>query len=103
MRSPIASQKDSRYHVRTSNDTIIDRQTKTPRIGTTGTNGVRYGRGASGLVLRITMIPMHTITKATRVPILVMFSRLEIGRKPEKSDTKTMKIRLQRYGVRHLG
>ncbi len=44
------------------------------------------GRAAerSGLVLRITMIPMHTITNASSVPMLVMWPRLEIGRKPPR-------------------
>src|SRR5215471_1547504 len=79
------------------------RHTSTPKIGTMGTSGVRYGRGASGLVLRITMTPTQTITNASSVPMLVMWPNFEIGRKPEKSETKTMKIRLQRHGVRNFG
>src|SRR5690242_18636137 len=81
----------------------MERQTRTPSPGTIGTRGVLYGRGAFGLVLRITTTPMHTITNASSVPMLVMFPSFEIGRNPEKSDTKNMKIRLQRYGVCHFG
>src|ERR1039458_2506026 len=48
------------------------------------------------------MMPMHTITKANSVPMLVMCPSFEIGRKPEKSETNAMKIRLQRQGVRNF-
>src|ERR1039457_7453807 len=48
------------------------------------------------------MMPMHTITNASSVPMLGMCPSFEIGRKPEKSETKTMKIRLQRQGVRNF-
>src|ERR1017187_1689530 len=102
MVSPIASQTTSRIQVSEPRDAIIAKHTRTPRIGTTGTNGVRYGRGALGLVLRIQMMPMHTITNASSVPMLVMCPSFEIGRKPENSETKSMKIRLQRHGVRNF-
>src|ERR1017187_350171 len=103
MVSPIASQTTSRIQVSEPRDAIIAKHTRTPRIGTTGTNGVRYGRGALGLVLRIQIMPMHTMTNASSVPMLVMCPSLEIGRKPENSETKTMKIMLQRHGVWNLG
>src|ERR1017187_1449389 len=99
MVNPIANQTTSRIQVSEPRDAIIAKQTSTPRIGTRGTSGVRYGRGALGLVLRIQMMPMHTLTNASRVPMLVMCPSFEIGRKPENSETKTMKIMLQRHGV----
>src|ERR1017187_7505439 len=49
------------------------------------------------------MMPMHTITNASSVPMLVICPSFEIGRKPESSETKIMKMMLQRYGVCHLG
>src|ERR1022692_4286945 len=90
-------------HVKRSSDTIIAKQTSTPSMGTRGTNGVRYGRGALGFVFRMMMMPMHTITNANSVPILVISPSLEIVRKPENSETNTMKARLQRYGVWNFG
>ena len=42
-----------------------------PRIGTTGTNGQRNGRSASGSIRRMISTAAQTITKANSVPMLV--------------------------------
>src|SRR5947209_6175681 len=103
MHIPMTSQITSRYQVSLSSDAIMAKHTSTPRIGTTGTNGVRYGRGALGLVLRITIMPTHTITKASSVPMLVMWPSFEMGKKPLNNETNTIKMRLQRQGVWNFG
>src|ERR1035438_8568722 len=48
MHNPITSQITSRYQVSTSSEAIIARHTRMPSTGTSGTSGVRYGRGRSG-------------------------------------------------------
>ncbi len=99
----MASQMNRRIHVSHPSEYIIEKQTMTPATGIKGTHGVLNGRGRSGWVLRSTMTPMQTITKANSVPMEVMWPSLEIGTKPAKMLTKTMKSRLDRHGVRHVG
>ena len=43
----------------------------TPNEETTGTNGTRNGRGTAGCLTLIIHTPIHTSTKANKVPILV--------------------------------
>ena len=72
-------------------------------MGTSGTSGVRNGRGSSGCVLRMIMMPPQTSTKANSVPMLVMWPTTEIGGKAENRPTNTMNSRFERHGVRNLG
>src|SRR5690348_12507240 len=82
---------------------IIAKFQTTPRIGTTGTHGVRNGRAVSGCVRRITQTLAQTMTKANRVPMLVMCPTTDSGRKAEKGATKIMNSRFERHGVRNFG
>src|SRR5690606_39092263 len=75
-------------------------QTKTPKIGNTGTKGVRNPRLASGFVLRITITPIQTRAKANKVPILTICPKSDTGTKPANKLTKTINIRLVFQGVR---
>ena len=49
------------------------------------------------------MMPAHTITNANMVPMLVIFPTTAIGANAANSDTNTIRIRLQRHGVRNRG
>ena len=82
---------------------IRSRLTIMPRIGTRGTSGVRNGRGSSGWVL-----PHHHDARADNHEsqqrsdarhLADKLNRHEGGEQP----TKTMKIMLQRQGVRNFG
>ena len=48
-------------------------------IGMNGTQGVRNGRGCTGLVCRRIMIAMHTITNASSVPMFTILPISSIG------------------------
>src|ERR1039458_4592420 len=50
-----------------------------PRIGTNGTHGVRNGLACPGFVFRRTMMAVHTMMKASRVPIFTIFPISSIG------------------------
>src|ERR1035438_5953925 len=50
-----------------------------PRTGTNGTHGVRNGLACPGFVFRRTMMAIHTMTKASRVPIFTIFPISSIG------------------------
>ena len=86
-----------------SSEAIMAKQTRMPRIGTSGTNGVLYGRGISGCVRRMIMTPTQTITNASSVPMLVMSPRLESGTKPGEEADEDHEDRLERHGVRNFG
>ena len=86
-----------------SKEVIIATHTKTPKIGNSGTNGTRYGRGNKGWVRRRMITPIQTMTKANSVPILVMCPNLEIGKNPAKRLIKTIKIVFEIHGVFHFG
>src|SRR5216684_2939850 len=73
-----------------------------PRIGTSGTNGVLKGRGASGCLRRITQTPAQTITNAKRVPMLVMWPTTDNGSRAENGATKAMNSRFDLHGVRNF-
>src|SRR5690348_6965601 len=82
---------------------ISAKLTMIPRIGTAGTQGVRNGRGWAGCLIRITHTPAQTITKANKVPMLVMRPTMLSGSRAEKGATRQQKSRLERQGVWYLG
>ena len=84
-------------------DWLIATFTAIPRIGNSGTNGVLNGRGVSGCVFLIMIIPTHTITNANKVPMLVIFPTTLIGTNAAKHETKIISIRLHFHGVRNFG
>src|ERR1700691_3609206 len=51
----------------------------TPRIGISGTHGVRKGRGWLGFVYRNTITEIDTITNASSVPMFTIFATWSIG------------------------
>ena len=53
-----------------------------PKTGNNGLNGERNGRSRSGLVMRNTITPKHTNTKAAKVPILTSSASSPKGTKP---------------------
>src|SRR5665213_3066344 len=76
---------------------------KTPRIGTTGTQGVLKGRGRLGCFLRMITTAMHTTTNAKSVPMLVRFHRRAMGVNAAPSETNTISSRFDFQGVRKRG
>src|SRR2546422_11706689 len=70
--NPITSHTNSRIHVSVGRKAIRARHVAIPRIGTTGTHGVRKGRSRSGRLCRRIHTPPHTSTNASKVP---MFTR----------------------------
>ena len=51
----------------------------------------------------MTRMPMHTITNASKVPMLVIAPTTAMGANAEKIDTKIINIKLQRQGVLKRG
>src|SRR6185436_7806120 len=78
-------------------------QTRIPRIGITGTQGVRKGLVIAGSVLRKTIIPKQTSTNAKSVPITVMFDIMVAGTNAATSPTKTKNNKFDFQGVLNLG
>ena len=60
-----------------------------PRIGTSGTHGVRNGRCRSGRRLRSISTPAHTMTNASNVPMLTSSPRIPIGTTDAKTATNS--------------
>src|SRR5271157_5671453 len=100
---PMISHTISRAQFDQPSEYIMAKFHTMPRIGTSGTSGVLNGRGASGFFTRITHTPAHTITKANRVPMLVMCPTILKGRKAEKGATKKKNSMLERQGVLNFG
>src|SRR5579862_3617131 len=90
-------------HAGRSSESIKASDTNMPRMGTTGTQGVRNGRGTSGLRTRMIHTPRHTIVKASNVPRLTSFPRKTIGKKAARKATKQPTTIDVRYGVRKRG
>ena len=97
------SHNTKRNQVSHGSASIIAPQTRIPKIGTTGTNGVRNPRGASGIRLRMMSTPTLTRIKASRVPMLVISPTTLPGTKAANAPTKSMKNMLLLNGVRYLG
>src|ERR1019366_5339990 len=100
---PMTSQTISRSQFDQPSEYIIAKFQTMPRIGSSGTSGVLNGLGASGFFTRITHTPAHTITKANRVPMLVMCPTMLKGRNAEKGATKKKNSMLDRQGVWNFG
>ena len=58
---------------------------------------------ARGCFTRITHTPAQTITKAKRVPMLVMRPTMLSGKRAENGATKRKKSMLERHGVWNFG
>src|ERR1044072_2177687 len=93
----------NRYQFSAGNENIKSRQVAIPRMGTNGTNGARNGRLALGFVLRMTMTAPQTITKANRVPMLVISAKRLSGRNTAMAATKIPVRIVDFQGVRHFG
>src|SRR5437762_5987589 len=81
---------------------IIARQTRAPSGATIHTAGVLNGAFAIFL-FRIIKMPMHTNTKANKVPILVISPTTLSGINAANKETKTKNTHCDLYGVRCLG
>src|SRR6266550_4303474 len=103
MTKPIRSQMISRYQFSAGRENINNKQVRIPRIGTSGTNGARNGRFALGLVLRIISTAPQTITKANKVPMLVISARILSGISPAIVATKRPVRIVDFQGVRNFG
>ena len=75
----------------------------TPRIGTSGTHGVRKGLGNTGSVFLKTRMPRHTIMNANNVPITVMSDMTEAGTNAAIKPTKMQNRKLDFHGVWNFG
>src|SRR5207244_964918 len=103
MLKPITNQIINRYQFSAGSENINNKHVRIPRIGTKGTSGARNGRFASGFVLRITRTAPQTITKANRVPMLVISARMPSGRSPAIVATNKPVRIVDFQGVRHFG
>ena len=74
-----------------------------PRIGTSGTNGVRNGRRRPGLVRRMTSTAAHTMTKAISVPMFTRSARILSGKSAATAATSTPVRMVALCGVRKRG
>ena len=83
----MSSQTSSRIHVSNGSVSISPRHETIPRIGTSGTSGVRNGRSSSGRLRRSTHTPPHTSTNASSVPMFTSWPRIWIGNSPVKTAT----------------
>ena len=90
----MASHPNKRSQLVQPKPKIIAAQTKIPRMGTTGTQGVVNSLFKSGSVLRKTITEIHTKMKANKVPILVMSPTISPGTKPANAPTKSIIIKL---------
>src|SRR5258708_31724092 len=93
----------SRYQFAAGSENIKSKQVRMPRIGTKGTNGARKGGFALGFVFRMTITAPQTITKANRVPMLVISARIPMGMKPAIEATNRPVRIVDFQGVRNLG
>ena len=96
----MAIQMMSRSQVSHGKKAIITAQVRIPMMGTKGTHGVLKARGASGIECRIIHTPPHTITKANRVPMLVISPTTLIGTRAANKLTKIQKRIFDFQGVR---
>ena len=101
--NPIANQINSRNQVSPGSESIISIQEAIPKIGTSGTHGVRKDRGASGCALRNTITPTHTNTNASNVPMLVISPTTRAGTNAANKLTKTINSIFDFAGVLNFG
>src|SRR5580692_6656674 len=99
---PTTSHTNRRSQFDQPNEYISAKLTRIPKIGTSGTQGVRKGRAWPGFFKRITQTPAHTITNANNVPMLVIRPTRLRGRKAENGATKKKNSMFERHGVLSL-
>src|SRR6266487_6284185 len=78
-------------------------QTKMPRIGTKGTNGVLNCLCISGFFTLSIHIPAHTSMNANKVPMLVISPTISPGTNAAKDPTNKKNIQFDLYGVLCFG
>ena len=93
MTSPINNQAPNRNQFVQPRPTIIAPQTRIPRIGTTGTQGVLNALGISGSVFLNIITAAQTSIKAKRVPMLVISPTMSPGTNAANAPTTTRKIK----------
>src|SRR5687767_8638812 len=103
MTKPMFSQTRKRTHVMTGRLNIRYEHDAMPRIGNSGPNGTRNGRGASGRFTRSINTAAHTTTNANSVPMLVISPTTWICVKPATIATTTHVMIVVMYGVPNLG
>lgn len=99
----MASHTNNLNQVSNGKNTIMNKQVRTPKIGTNGTHGVLKALGASGWVLRMTNTPIQTRIKANKVPILVISPTTRAGINAAKRLTKIINKKLFFDGVLNTG
>src|SRR6266516_475349 len=103
MTMPAANQRIRRSHVRQGSDAMRYSAESAPAGATNQIHGVRNARFSFGSRTRSTMIPMATITNASRVPIE---TRLQASRTVSRDDTNATATPVTIeviHGVRNLG
>ena len=103
MVKPITSQTINRTHVSPGRAAIMATQEIIPKMGTNGTNGVLNARGKSGCVLRNTITPTQTKTKASNVPMLVISPTTRAGTNAANKLTNNINNKFDLLGVPNLG
>src|SRR6202050_2519029 len=99
MNIPKMSHTIKRIQVAAGKLAINPRETRTPIIGTNGTQGVLNGRGKSGRRRRRIHVTAETITKASSVPMLTSSPQMSIGRKAAKNATQVPTKMVAIHGV----
>src|SRR5450432_2286459 len=97
------SQTTNRIHVIGVRLNIFVREITMPKMGTSGTRGVRNGRAISGWRQPKIHTPAHTRTKASNVPMLTISSSTLMGRDAAKMATKIPTVNVEIQGVLNLG
>src|SRR4029078_8320590 len=83
--------------------TSRNRQLSTPSVQTTGANGTRNVRGASGWVLRRISTPIQTAQNAISVPIETRSPRTSSGKTAASAAIPTPVITVLICGVQYFG
>ena len=78
-------------------------QMSVPTTGTHGIPGVLNGRGVSGAVFLRMRTPVHTIAKASSVPMLTSSPSTVIGKSPDAIATTMPVMAVVTCGVRNRG
>lgn len=101
--NPINIQTNELIWVSPGKEMIIDAQTKIPRSGTIGTNGVLKGRTNVGFDFLKIITPAHTKINANKVPMLVKSPATLPGINAAKAPTNANKTQFDLKGVLYLG
>src|SRR3989442_8559857 len=103
MTMPVANQKISRTQVGHGSDARRYRAESAPAGATAQIHGVRNARFSLGSRTRSTMIPMETITNASRVPIETRLLASRTVSRDETNATATPVMIEVIHGVRNRG